>query len=102
MLRKIMTILEYSPAEDEILDFINDRVRDLQSAGEEAKYILAGPEAYSRMRRAMAARFKRSEGVFETYNYLPIVVDPSRSDSLCILPAPAVTAETARVYKMDE
>lgn len=97
-----MTILEYSPAEDEILDFINDRVRDLQSSGEEAKYILAGPEAYARMRRAMAARFKRSEGVFETYNYLPIVVDPARSDSLCILPAPAACAQTARLYKMDE
>ena len=97
-----MTILEYSPGEDEILDFINDRVRDLKSSEVEAKYILAGPEAYARMRRAMASRFKRSEGVFETYNYLPIVVDPSRADSLCVLPAPAACAESARLYKMDE
>lgn len=96
-----MTILEYSPSEQEILDFINDRVRELQSSDLEAKYILAGPEAYARMRRAMAARFRRSEGVFETYNYLPIIVDPSREDRICVLPAPAVCAESARLYRME-
>ena len=97
-----MTILEYSPPEHEILDFINDRIRELQDSGTEAKYILAGPEAYGRLRRAMAARFKRSEGVFETYNYVPIVVDPSRSERLCVLPAPSVCADEARLYRMDE
>lgn len=96
-----MTILEYSPDEDEILDFINDRIRELKDSDEEAKYILAGPEAYSRLRRAMSSRFKRSEGTFETYNYIPIVVDPSRKDRLCVLPAPAVCADAARLYRMD-
>lgn len=96
-----MTILEYSPPEDEILDFINDRIRELQSAEAEAKYILVGPDAYDRMRRAMAARFKRSEGVFETYNYVPIVVDPSRTDTVCVLPSPSRTAEQAKIYRID-
>ncbi len=97
-----MTILEYSPSEDEILDFINDRIRELQDTESEPKCILAGPEAYGRIRRAMAGRFKRSEGVFETYNYVPIVVDPSRTDTVCVLPAPAVTAEQARIYRITE
>lgn len=97
-----MTILEYSPSEDEILDFVNDRIRELQNAEAEAKFILAGPAAYARMRRAMAARFKRGEGTFETYNYLPIVVDPSRADTVCVLPAAAVAAEQARIYRIEE
>lgn len=97
-----MTILEYSPSEDEILDFVNDRIRELQNAEAEARFILAGPAAYARMRRAMAARFKRSEGVFETYNYIPIVVDPSRTDTVCVLPAPAVSAERTRIYRVEE
>lgn len=97
-----MTILEYSPSEDEILDFINDRIRELQAAEAEAKCILVGAEAYGRMRRAMASRFKRSEGVFETYNYVPIVVDPSRTDTVCVLPSPSMTAERARIYRIEE
>ncbi|MEX0600724.1 MAG: family 4C encapsulin nanocompartment shell protein [Rhodothermales bacterium] len=97
-----MTILEYSPPEDEILDFINDRIRELRDAEAEAKCILVGPRAYRRMRRAMAQRFKRSEGVFETYNYVPIVVDPSRTDTVCVLPAPATAAEQARIFRIDE
>lgn len=97
-----MTILEYSPPQDQILDFVNDRVRELQDGGLEAKYILAGPAAYERMREAMGARFKRTAGVFETYNYIPIVVDPSRTDTLCILPSPAECAKGARIYRMEE
>lgn len=97
-----MTILEYSPPEDEILDFINDRIRELQSAEAEARCILLGPKAYERMRRAMAGRFKRSEGLFETYNYLPIVVDPSRIDTVCVLPSPSKTAEQAKIYRIEE
>lgn len=96
-----MTILEYSPSEAEILDYVNDRVRELQSSGTEAKYILMGPDAYAAMRRAIAARFKRTEGVFETYNYLPIVVDPGRSDTVCVLPSPSDCAKGAQLYRME-
>lgn len=97
-----MTILEYSPSKDEILDYVNDRVRELQTTGVEAKYILAGPAAYERMRTAMSERFKRSAGVFETYNYIPIVVDPARSDTVCVLPSPDECSRGARIYKMEE
>ena len=96
-----MTILEYSAKEDEILDFINDRIRELQDAGAEAKTILVGPGAYKRLRTAISDRFKRSEGVFETYNYVPIVVDPAREDTVCVLPSPSITAEQARLYRME-
>ncbi len=97
-----MTILEFSPSKDEILDYVNDRIRELQSSGIEAKYILAGPAAYDRLREAMGERFRRSAGVFETYNYIPIVVDPARTDSICILPSPSECARGARIFKMDE
>lgn len=96
-----MTIYEYSPSKDEILDYVNDRIRELQTSGVEAKYILAGPEAYDRLREAMGERFRRSAGVFETYNYIPIVVDPARTDSICILPSPSECAQGAKIYKMD-
>ena len=96
-----MTIFEASPPEEEILDFVNDRIRDLREAGHEAKYILLGPSAYSTLRRAMASRFNRSEGVFETYNYVPIVVDPERGPRVCVLPAPVACADGARLYQLD-
>lgn len=97
-----MHLIEHTPSEAEILDFINDSVRQLQEAGAEAKYILLGPEAYETLRHAMAARFKREPGLFETYNYLPIVVDPFRAASVCVLPAPAVTARDAHAYRLED
>ena len=97
-----MTIFEFSPSKEEILDYVNDRIRELQSSGVEAKYILAGPAAYDRLREAMGERFKRTAGVFETYNYIPIVVDPARTDGICVLPSPSECAQGARIYKMDE
>lgn len=97
-----MTIYEFTPSKDDILDYVNDRIRELQSSGIEAKYILAGPTAYGRMREAMGERFKRTAGAFETYNYIPIVVDPARTDSICVLPSPSECARGARIYKMDE
>ncbi len=97
-----MTILEYNPTQEDILDFLNDRIRELQSSDVEAKYILAGPTAYERLRAAMGERFRRSAGVFETYNYIPIVVDPSRTETLCVLPAPSECAKGARIYRMEE
>lgn len=97
-----MTILEYNPGLDEILDYINDRIREMQSTDIEPKYILAGPAAYDRIRKAMGDRFKRTAGAFETYDYIPIVVDPSRSDTVCILPSPSECAKGAKIYKMEE
>lgn len=97
-----MTILEYGPSEAELLDFLNDRIRDLQTSGFEAKYILAGSTAYRRLRSAMGERFGRSSGNFETYQYIPIVVDPSRSDTVCVLPAPSDCAEGAKIYRMED
>lgn len=101
MMKATMTIFEYSPSQEEILDYVNERIRELQSSGVEPKYILTGPSAYQRMCEAMGERFKRSAGTFETYNYIPIVVDPARTDSVCILPAPSECVKGAKIYKMD-
>ena len=94
-----MTIIEHTPAQDEILDFIDSSLRQLQAGELEPKYILVGPEAYRRLRKAIGARFRRGAGTFETYQYLPIVVDPFRSEEVCVLPSAAACAEGARGYR---
>ncbi len=84
-----MTVIEYAPTEEEILDFVNDSIRQMQEAAFEPKYSLLGPEAYTSMQQAMGKRFNRDAGTFETYQFFPIVVDPLRKDTVCVLPAPA-------------
>ena len=95
-----MTLTEYAPSKDEILDFINESIRQLQDAEVEPKYILLGVEAYERMRLAMGERFNRKAGTFETYQFFPIVVDPLRKDAVCVLPAPAVCAQGVQVQQL--
>ena len=96
-----MTLIEHAPARDEVLDFANDSIRLLQASGLEPKYILAGPAAYEALRAAMADRFRREAGFFETYQYIPIVVDPAREDTVCLLPSPRACAEGARIHRTD-
>ncbi|MEM6644744.1 MAG: family 4C encapsulin nanocompartment shell protein [Bacteroidota bacterium] len=95
-----MTIIEHNPPQDRLLDFINDGIRQLRESGAEAKAILLGPEAYERLRHATSARFNRSASTFETYQFIPIVVDPSRSDTVCVLPAPTTTADEVELYRL--
>ncbi|NBC16298.1 MAG: hypothetical protein GVY18_03155 [Bacteroidetes bacterium] len=97
-----MTILEYAPGRDEILEFINDGIRQLKEAGVEAKYIVVGREAYTTLRKAMGERFQRGAGAFETYQYVPIVLDPFRTDTVCVLPAPTECEKGVHPYRMDE
>lgn len=92
-----MTVIEYAPDTDEILDFIDGSIRTLQEAGVEPKYIVVGRAAYARMREAMGARFRRAAGVFETYQFFPIVLDPLRDDTVLVLPAPAECAKGIEV-----
>lgn len=96
-----MTVLEYAPTEDEILDFVNDSIRQLQEAAVEPKYIMMGPEAYATMREAMGKRFNRDAGAFETYQFFPIVVDPLRKDTVCVLPAPAQCLSEVSIQRVD-
>lgn len=95
-----MTLIEYAPEETEILDFINSSIKQLQEADVEPKYILLGVDAYQRMRKAMGDRFNRKAGTFETYQFFPIIVDPLRKDTVCVLPAPAICAEEAQIQRV--
>ena len=94
-----MTIVEYAPDESQILDFVNDGIRNLQEGGMEAKYILLGSDSYNLMVKAMSQRFNRSEGTFETYQFVPIVLDPSRNDTVCVLPGP-VESKAVRIQRL--
>lgn len=92
-----MTVIEHSPAPDEILDFIDDSVRRLREAGSPAQFIVVGPHSYEAMSEAVAARFRRSAGRFETYAHLPIVVDPARDHRVVVLPAAPDAASEANL-----
>ena len=96
-----MIILEHTPSESDILDLINDGIRQLNEAGSEAKYVVLGTAAYSTFRNAMATRFNRTAKYFETYNFLPIVVDPFRTDAVCVLPGPGEIAKGVQVFRID-
>jgi len=96
-----MTIIEHTPTEAEILDFLNDGIRQLQEAGAEARYLLLGPVAYERFRQAMAVRFHRKPKNFELYNHLPIVLDPFRGEAACVVPSPGECALGVATYRVD-
>jgi hypothetical protein len=95
-----MTILEHTPERHEILDFIDESIRQLQSSGAEAKYIILGAEAYLTLRQAIAERFHRKPKDFETYNYLPLVLDPFRTGSVCVLPGPGEVSKGVQAYRI--
>ena len=84
-----MTIVQVAPASpDALLDAIDDAVRDLQDGGLEPRFVVLGPAAYARLCEGIAARYGRSAGAFESYQYLTLVVDPFRGDDVCVLPVP--------------
>lgn len=83
-----MTILQFSPGQEDILDFIDQSISGLVAAGTEARYIVMGPDAFALFRQAVAARLNRKPKDFGTYNYIPVVVDPFRGEEVCVLPEP--------------
>ena len=95
-----MTIIEDAPPREEVLDFIHDSIRQLRESGVEARYILVGSDAFEDLRKAVGERFQRGAGQFETYQYLPIVLDPFRTDTVCVLPAPSECAKGVQTYRM--
>ncbi len=92
-----MTLIEHSPTGSEILHFIDDSIQMLRESGESASHILVGREAFADLSTALAERFKRNVGEFESYASIPIVVDPSRTSQVLVLPRAAVAAKAAVV-----
>lgn len=83
-----MTIIEYEATREDILRIVDDGIRQMKEADVEPRYIVVGPEAYRMLRKAIGERFQRGAGTFETYQYVPIVVDPFRGSKATVLPAP--------------
>jgi len=94
-----MTIIEHAPGRDDILDFLDDGVRQLIESGSEAKYVVMGSAAYEIFRAAMAARYRREPIAFGTYNYLPIILDPARDNTACVLPAPGALVDGVQLIR---
>lgn len=95
-----MTVTETTATADGILAFIDESVRTLQQEGVEPRTILVGPEAYELLRHAIARQFNRTPGLFETYQYLDIVLDPARADAVCVLPAPRALVDGVRTIRI--
>ena len=91
-----MTIPETAATPEGVLAFIDECVRALQQDGLEPRTILVGPEAYEVLRHAIARQFHRAPGLFETYQYLDVVLDPFRGDAVCVVPAPRALADGVR------
>lgn len=97
-----MTILEHTPTREDILDYVHAGIQQLQADGVEARYIVVGPESYTMLRKAIGEQFGRGAGQFETYQYLPIVLDPFRGTSVTVLPAPSECAKGVQTYRTGE
>ena len=94
-----MTIIEHSPGEEEILDFIDGQIRQFHEDGAEAGFIVVGPTAYRRLCKAISVEGQRGKGTFETYNFVPIVLDPFRSDGACVLPGASECNKGVDTYR---
>lgn len=92
-----MTVIEHNPSGPEILDFVDDSIRLLRESGHAPYAILVGPLAYTRLTDAVSDRFNRSEGSFESYGHIPIIVDPEREDYVLVLPSPSASATSVDV-----
>ena len=84
-----------------ILDVIDHGVQAIQQEGGEPRYIVVGKEVYPQLCEAISARFNRGEGNFETYQWLPIILDPARTDEILVLPSPQVLKDGVRVEVLD-
>lgn len=97
-----MTIIEHRPSEDEIIDAVNDGIRQLHETGAEAKFILVGTASYETLRQALAARLRRKPGTLEQYNHVPVVLDPFRTDTVCVVPSPGECAKGVHTYRIGD
>ena len=95
-----MTVLDAPATPDTILDFVDEQVRALQSDGAEPRTILVGPDAYDALQDAVAARFGRERARVEQYQWLSVVVDPFRTDRVCVLPTPRDLAAGVRAERI--
>lgn len=95
-----MTVTETIATAEDVLTFIDESVRALQHAGLEPRTIIVGPEAYEVLRHAIARRFNRSPGLFETYQYVDVVLDPFRGNTVCVVPAPRELADGVRAVRV--
>lgn len=93
-----MIVSQYESTREDVLNIVDQSIRQLGDDGQEAKYIVAGTEAYRMLRKAIGERFQRGAGSFESYQYIPIVLDPFRTTEICVLPAPSVLQDGTQTY----
>ena len=95
-----MTVVDSAPAAADLLPALDAQVRDLQEAGGEPAAILLGPDAYEALKTAVAERFGRERADLAQYQWVPVVVDPFRTDRVCVVPAPRDVAAGVRAERV--
>jgi hypothetical protein len=93
-----MIICQYGSTREDVLRIVDQSIQQLKDEGHEPKYIVVGTAAYQHLRKAIGERFQRGAGDFETYQYIPIILDPFRADEVCVLPAPSEIKDGAQTY----
>jgi hypothetical protein len=93
-----MVVCQYESTRDDALQIVDQSLRQLADEGVEAKYIIAGIDAYRQLRKAIGERFQRGAGSFETYQYVPIVLDPFRGSEICVVPGPSAMVDGVQTY----
>ena len=63
--------------------------------------LFVGKNVYEDLCKAIGKRFRRGAGQFETYQFVPIVLDPFRDDTVCVLPSPTECARGVQGYRME-
>lgn len=66
----------------------------------EPRFVVVGPDAYSRLCAAIARQFGREPGHFEQYQWLTIVVDPFRAGEVSVLPVAREVAAGVRTERL--
>ncbi|NND71743.1 MAG: hypothetical protein HKN43_09195 [Rhodothermales bacterium] len=83
-----MVIVSYTPTADNILDCVEDAIRSLTESGLSPSYIICGMGSYNLLCDAIAARLKHGRKNVESFNHIPVLIDPFRTNEICVVPSP--------------
>jgi hypothetical protein len=97
-----MVIYQYDVNRENVLAIVDQAIQQLSQDEVEAAFIVVGTDAHRMLRKAIGERFQRGAGNFDTYQYIPIVLDPFRTREVCVVPAASSMADGVRGYSITD
>lgn len=95
-----MIVYQYEVSREDVLHVVDQAIQQLAADDVEAAFIIVGTDAHRMLRKAIGERFQRGAGNFDTYQYIPIVLDPFRTSELCVVPAASAMSDGVRGYSI--